>query len=84
MMETHHKLNEFIRRTEIYRLNVLYLDFFQSTNFVTVSRLLNDPVCNDNLSYWNRSNPLNCFILNSRGRCNNPDEFMRNNCKRTW
>jgi hypothetical protein len=81
MKPINEKLNEFVKRTMKYRLNTLYVDIYHGVDVVALSRLLNDN-CNDDKKF--RSPILGgCRHLASQGRCENPDEFMKNNCKRT-
>eukprot|EP01080_Neovahlkampfia_damariscottae_P012134 gene12134-5625_t len=79
---TNQKLIEFIKATENYRFNALEVDFMNGIDVVTFSRLLNDN-CNDNPKF--RGNSINScrYLKKYKGLCVNPDDFMKQNCKRT-
>ena len=81
MFPINEKLNEFVKRTLRYRLNVLYIDVSHGVDVVALSRLLNDN-CNDEIQYRGPKKD-GCRDLASKGRCENPDEFIKKNCKRT-
>jgi hypothetical protein len=72
---------KFIKMTQKFRINSLYLDVYHNLDIVSLARLLNDD-CNDSKEF-RESKPGNCRDLESKGRCNNPDDFMKIHCKRT-
>ena len=81
MFEVNQNFIKFIKSVQNYRINSLYLDVYHNLDVVALARLLNDN-CND-AEMYRENRPENCRDLKSKGRCEEPDEFMKSNCKRT-